>query len=85
MEYIALPRFIRESTVLTREDCDLLCSIENFPTEEEVDALRIDPEMQELLNAFIGDEHTRSTHIELKAKTYLEKGEVKKAWLVLLL
>lgn len=85
MEYSDLPRFIKESTVLTREDCDLLCSIEKFPTDEEVDALRIAPETLELLNAFIGDEHTRGIHIELKAKAHLDKGEVNEAWLVLLL
>jgi hypothetical protein len=38
-----------------------------------------------LLNAFIGDQSARNTHLQLKAKEYLQDNQVDMAWKVLLI
>lgn len=85
MQRESLPKFILNSAVLSSEDIDKLCEQANLPTDDEVDQIRIYPEIQELLQAFIGDEHTRDIHVQLKAKSYLAQGDVAMAWRVLML
>lgn len=82
---INLPNYIKDSVILTDDDKLILASIESLPTDLEVDNIRTLAPIQELLNAFIGDESTRDTHLQLKAKEYLNVGEVEMAWKVLLL
>lgn len=82
---ISLPSFIRNSVVLTEQDKEKLATIVSLPTEVEVDEIRTLPAVQELLNAFIGDESARDTHIQLKAKAYLANNELVTAWKILLL
>ncbi len=85
MSFSNLPSFIRNSTVLTTVDKDKLATIESLPTAREVDSIRSLPEILELTNAFIGDESTRDTHLQLKAQEYLSKEDIMMAWKVLLL
>ncbi|MFD1770532.1 hypothetical protein [Sphingobacterium suaedae] len=84
MEHAILPLFIRSSPILTEGEKQQLAATAQ-PTDEEVDLIRTDPEIRDLLHAFIGDEHSRSTHLQLKAKSYLANGNVDMAWKVLLL
>lgn len=85
MKYESLPAFVRESTVLNEEEKLLLTRINTIPTDIEIDLIRHLPEIQELTNAFIGDENTRDTHLQLKAKEYLVQGNIVMAWKVILL
>ncbi|MDR2282220.1 MAG: hypothetical protein LBE37_03375 [Sphingobacterium sp.] len=85
MSVSKLPSFVRDSVVLTTLDKEKLARMESLPSEDEVDAIRHLPEILELTNAFIGDESSRDTHLQLKAKEYLDTEEVVMAWKVLLL
>ncbi|WP_133583633.1 hypothetical protein [Sphingobacterium yanglingense] len=85
MSFSRLPSFVRNSVVLTTADKDKLAQIGTLPSEDEVDAIRCLPEVLELTNAFIGDESSRDTHLQLKAKEYLDSDDVLMAWKVLLL
>ncbi len=85
MKMESLPAFVRESQVLDDQDRLQLAVIDRLPDEDEVDDIRSLPEVRELLQAFIGDESTRNTHLQLKAKAYLQMGDVEMAWKMLLL
>ena len=84
MNLNAIPAFIRDSG-LTPEELDLLLVQERMPTDEEIDAIRFLPDIQELCNAFIGDETSRGVHLVLKARQYLAVGDSAMALKVLLL
>ncbi|TDS17486.1 hypothetical protein [Sphingobacterium paludis] len=81
----SLPAFVRNTTILSDEDRFKLASVDKLPEEEAVDAVRSLPEIRDLLQAFIGDESTRNTHLQLKAKSYLDQNDPIMAWKVLLL
>ncbi|MFD1167304.1 hypothetical protein ACFQ2C_17025 [Sphingobacterium daejeonense] len=85
MHITELPSFIVNSGIFNENDLDKLASIDRFPTDEEIDVFKFEPEIQELLNAFIGDENTRMTHQLLKAKEFLDQNEIQKAWKLVLL
>lgn len=80
-----IPRFIIQSGFFNHQDLLKLSSLDGIPTDQEIDQFKYEPEIQELLNAFIGDETTRITHQLLKAKEFLDKNEVDKAWKLALL
>src|SRR5690606_10347971 len=80
-----LPQHIRQSPVLTGNHLGQLGNVEVLPTEDEVDALRTDPETREILDAFIGDKATLQIHLHRKAAALLDDGDVTKAWKTLLL
>lgn len=81
----ALAAAIRNSTVLTGNNLGQLGNVEALPADEEVDAFSQTDEMKELLDATIGDSHTRTIHLHLKAKHLLDNGRVMDAWKVLLM
>lgn len=85
MEIQDLPGFVRNSVVFSDAEKEKLASMKIIPSEIEVDNIRQLPEIQEMTNAFIGDESTRNIHLQLKAQDYLKKEEVMMAWKVLLL
>ncbi|MDR3007517.1 MAG: hypothetical protein LBV59_06250 [Sphingobacterium sp.] len=85
MDYNQLPPFIRESRIFTENDKIKLAQAERLPTPQEVDDITGLPEIYELLNAFIGDQSSRNTHLQLKAKEYLQDNQVDMAWKVLLI
>ena len=85
MLYDELPAFVRESTVLSEEQKLQLIQIEELPSELEVDTFRMEPNIQELTNAFIGDDSTRNVHLQEKAKDFLKVNDVLSAWKVILL
>lgn len=81
----ALPAAIRNSTVLTGNNLGQLGNVEALPPDEDVEAFSQTDEMKELLDATIGDSHTRTIHLHLKAKHLLDNGRVMDAWKVLLM
>ena len=85
MLYEELPSFVRESKVFSEEEKLKLLQIAELPSEYEVDLFRMDPSIQELTNAFIGDESTRDIHLQEKAKEYLKQDNISSAWKVILL
>lgn len=80
-----LPSAIRNSAVLTGNHLAMLASVDHLPAESESDEMRYDPDIQEILNAFIGDPSTRQIHLHRKAAELLDQGDVSSAWKVLLL
>ncbi|MGN0020949.1 MAG: hypothetical protein ACI35Z_09150 [Sphingobacterium hotanense] len=82
---IEIPNFVTASNIFTEEDINALKSVKQLPEETEIDAYQYQPEIQELLNAFIGDESTRRTHQLLKAKELIQRNEVLNAWKIILL
>lgn len=85
MSYSNLPAIVRNSTVFTLEEKEKLASLNMLPTEVEVDEFRMESFIQELTNAFIGDDSTRDIHLQEKAKEYLQVNDVISAWKVILL
>ncbi len=80
-----LPQHIRLSPVLTGNHLGQLGNVEVLPAEDEVEALRADPEMRDMLQAFIGDKATRQIHLHRRAAELLDAGRVRDAWKTLLL
>lgn len=80
-----LPEHIRHSSVLTGNHLGLLGNVEHLPDQEEAEELLIDVEVKEVMDAFIGDESSRRTHLHQLAAKYLDKGDIGRAWKILLL
>lgn len=82
---IDLPNYIKNSVILTEDDKNKLSKASALPTELQIDKIRVLPHIQELLNAFIGDESTRDTHLQLKAQEYLQHDDIDTALKILFL
>lgn len=80
-----LPQHIRQSTVLTGNHLGQLGNIEVLPSESELEVLRGDPDIRDMLNTFIGDKATLQLHLHRRAAKLLDDGKVAQAWKVLLL
>ncbi len=80
-----LPQHIRLSNVLTGNHLGQLGNVETLPSEEEIDAIRNESEIRDLMNAFIGDRATLHIHLHRMAAELLDAGDVDSAWKVLLL
>ncbi|WP_313512995.1 hypothetical protein [Sphingobacterium sp.] len=85
MQKSDIPNFISSSGIFNVQELEQLASIKEIPTDGEIDSFKYEPEIQELLNAFIGDESTRITHQLLQAKEFLNQGRVEEAWKLMLL
>lgn len=80
----SLSHSIRNSKILTGNNLGQLGNVEALPYDADVAAYAKLPEIKELLDATIGDSQTRETQLHLKAKQLLDEGNVKEAWLMLL-
>ncbi len=80
----AIPQVIRESVVLTGNNLGRLGNFESLPTQEEVNELKNEPEIQELLLRFQNDQESLIFNLHQLAKEYLENGETERAWKILL-
>jgi flavin reductase (DIM6/NTAB) family NADH-FMN oxidoreductase RutF len=80
----SLPASIRNSAVLTGNNLGQLGNVECLPSDEEIDAIRTDSELRQILDATIGDSFTRERELHQYARKLLESGNVIKAWKVLL-
>jgi flavin reductase (DIM6/NTAB) family NADH-FMN oxidoreductase RutF len=81
----ALPTAVRNSKVLTGNDLGVLGNIEQFPSDEEVDAAYTWPQVREILDATIGDSGNRERELHELARQLLNEGKVNEALKVLLL
>ena len=73
----AIPEEIRKSIILTGNDLGKLGNVEKVPSEEEISAfLEADKELVSILE--------NRDEVHQKAKEYLEKEELAKAWKILL-
>lgn len=85
MKFSDLPPFVKVSPVFTAVELQQLLHVEQLPDDIEVDEIRDQPEIFDLLNAFIGDESSRLIHLQLYAQILLKRGEIEQAWKVILL
>lgn len=81
----SLPSSVRNSKILTGNNLGQLANVEELPADEEIEALKEQSDIKELLDTTIGDTTTRETLLHRKAKEYLDKGNVIDAWRLLLL
>jgi len=81
----ALPKAVRNSKVLTGNDLGMLGNIEKLPADEEIDAIRSNAEVKEVLDATIGDSNNRERELHELAKQWLSKGNVEDALKAVLL
>ena len=80
-----LPQQIRLSPILTGNHLGQLGNIEALPSENEVEVIRENPEIRDILNAFLGDKTTLHIHLHRKAAELLDAGDIMEAWKILLL
>ena len=80
----SIPPSIRNSAILTGNNLGQLGNVEVLPTEEEIDVIRNDREIQAILNETINDPALREVKLHAKAKNLLDTGNVYTAWKVLL-
>ena len=81
----ALPAGVRNSYVLTGNDLGMLGNIEQLPALEEIEELRQDAEVKEIMDATIGDANNRQRELHELARQWLQQGKVTDALKVLLL
>ncbi|CAN5621549.1 flavin reductase family protein [soil metagenome] len=80
-----IPEHIRYSKILSGNDLGKLGSIDKLPDDQEVENLRYDPEVLEIFRRFKNDPESLEDHIHNLARTYIKNGDIKTAWLILLL
>lgn len=79
-----LPDVIRQSKVLTGNNLGQLGNAEHLPGKEELAAIHIEAELQDLKERFYNDAESLEYHRHLLAKEYLDAGNVLAGWKVLL-
>ena len=80
----AIPEKIRLSTVLTGNDLGILGSIPALPTAVEIDSIKEQPEIQEILKRYQNDEESLEYHLHKYAQELIQEGRVTDAWKSLL-
>lgn len=80
----ALPRHVRLSTVLTGNDLGQLGNLTSLPDDAAIEEWAETDAIKEILDATIGDEHTRQVQLHLKAKQLIAKGKPNEALMTLL-
>lgn len=81
----ALPKGVRNSFVLTGNDLGMLGNVEHLPDAEEIEAIRNEAEVKEILDATIGDANNRQRELHELAKQMLQQGLINQALKVVLL
>lgn len=81
----ALPHDVRNSRELSGNDLGMLGNLEQLPTPEEIDDMRSDAAVKEVLDATIGDASTRMRELHGLAKEFLRQGRVSDALKIVLL
>ncbi|WP_410219967.1 flavin reductase family protein [Pedobacter sp.] len=80
-----LPHNVRNSKVLSGNDLGMLGNVEHLPTAEEIEAIRYQVNVKDILDATIGDESNRERELHELAKLFLKEGNVVDALKVVLL
>ncbi|MEO8794588.1 MAG: flavin reductase family protein [Daejeonella sp.] len=75
---------IKYSEVLTGNNLGQLGNVEQLPGQDEIEALKENPEFNSFFNSLSRDEKDRLNKIHEQAKKYLDKGDVETAWKILL-
>jgi flavin reductase (DIM6/NTAB) family NADH-FMN oxidoreductase RutF len=81
----ALPQEVRNSMELTGNDLGMLGNVEALPSAAEIDNMRTDAAVKEVLDATIGDSGTRTRELHGLAKEFLRQGRVSDALKIVLL
>jgi len=81
----ALPYELRNSMELTGNDLGMLGNVEVLPSAAEIDEMRMDATVKEVLDATIGDPRTRTRELHALGKELLRQGRVADALKVVLL
>lgn len=80
-----LPHSVRNSKVLSGNDLGMLGNVEHLPTTEEIEAIRYQVNVKDILDATIGDENNRERELHELAKLFLKEGNVTDALKIVLL
>ncbi|MCJ0741081.1 flavin reductase family protein [Pedobacter montanisoli] len=80
-----LPHNVRNSKVLSGNDLGMLGNVEHLPTTEEIEAIRYQVNVKDILDATIGDENNRERELHELAKLFLKEGNVADALKIVLL
>ncbi len=81
----ALPASIRNSYVLNGNDLGKLGNVTQLPDEVDIDNVRHNPDVKEVLDATIGDGNNRQRELHELAKQLLQEDKVMEALKILLL
>lgn len=81
----ALPYNVRNSSVLTGNDLGKLGNLTALPDDAAIEQFAQSDEIKEILDATIGDSHTRELQLHLKAKNLLTEERVEDAIKILLM
>ncbi len=81
----ALPFSVRRSLVLTGNDLGMLGNVENLPSPDEIDTMRWNTAVKDILDATIGDETNRERELHELAHQFLGMGNVNDALKIVLL
>lgn len=81
----ALPFEVCHSTELTGNDLGMLGNMEALPSAEEIDDMRAEPSVKEVMDATIGDPGTRTRELHGLAKEFLRQGRIADALKIVLL
>jgi flavin reductase (DIM6/NTAB) family NADH-FMN oxidoreductase RutF len=81
----ALPFEVRNSMELSGNDLGMLGNMEHLPSADDIDKMRSDAGVKEVLDATIGDPGTRTRELHGLAKEFLRQGKVNDALKIVLL
>lgn len=82
--YDAIPTNIRFSKILTGNHLGQLGNVENLPTQEEIEAYRATPTVQNIIEQVMYGCAFLDNLLHVEAAKLLNENKVKEAWLVLL-
>lgn len=81
----ALPQEVRNSMELTGNELGMLGNVEALPSAVEIDDMRTDAAVKEVLDATIGDSGTRTRELHALAKEFIRQGRISDALKIVLL
>lgn len=79
-----IPEEIKNSSILTGNNLGRLGNVEQLPSQVEINAYSLRPEIQEIRVRFVNDEESWLDHIHQLAQEKLAEGEMEEAWKILL-
>lgn len=83
--YDNIPSHIRESEILSANNLGQLGNIEMLPSNEEIQLIKENPDVKDILFRFKNDEESMINHLQFLAKDLLMDNRIAEAWKVLLL
>ncbi len=80
-----IPQNIRLSKILTGNNLGQLASIQQLPSDEEVEKMKDSEEIKDMYERFKNDAESLEDHFHLLAKKLLDESRIADAWKVLLI